>query len=642
MFTSYRNGQVINATLPGDAGDAINGTLKGLLQRVGLVSVLLSAFAGGAVGDGVADDTAALQAASDAVTTGGEIFVPKGTYLFTSLKMYAGQKWRCEEGAKFVWKNNGTSGAATGVAITLDADVPSGTPCYAAIYANQTGGPHDDIWIEHLELDCQGATQKDNTSFAGICTDNITNVHLTACRVYDCKPTVNHAGGHRAWTVLLHGFTRAHLHHNWFNNGGYDCVALRGTGASILVHTDNYYGDATFGSLQAAFGVSEIYGSNNEYRNTKNATTAHGFYNHGTSYICETGSKMYSQYGCAVNGFGDFGPDGSAATTETQLLDYTRDDFFSQFHCFVNCDMRSDSDQGVFWYNGRYVRNINVLGGRIIKTGSAGVAIKLIGEILTTGSPDVHLCGRYVTFDGVDVNQLTSSDLATISHFKDVIVRDCNVRKTGSNHGWALTGVTRFLIDGGASMGPGGDCRFLRLFRVNQDSLTVGCTQISIRNHRLLTNGSGAATWSYIFDCDSASSHGLFLMDNVDVRGAGAGSNHIFNTCTPDLTLGPCSFRNLIGVEGAAEPKRRGRTRLKGTATIPNGATSVVVTHYLAKCRPIVPADIRLNFAESPGAAKAVWVSAVDNAATDPTFTISCDTNPGADTDVSYDISIEA
>ena len=66
----------------------------------------------GAVGDGVADDTGAIQAALDASKDGGTIIIPKGVYLLSdSVKFYSNQHIKGEPGAILLQRDGNTGGA---------------------------------------------------------------------------------------------------------------------------------------------------------------------------------------------------------------------------------------------------------------------------------------------------------------------------------------------------------------------------------------------------------------------------------------------------------------------------------------------------------------------------------------------------
>jgi hypothetical protein len=72
------------ATLVGYGGSTVASTLDSLVAGAFGVNVKSAAF--GAVGDGVADDTAAIQAAYDSLTSGqGTIYFPAGIYNYTAL-----------------------------------------------------------------------------------------------------------------------------------------------------------------------------------------------------------------------------------------------------------------------------------------------------------------------------------------------------------------------------------------------------------------------------------------------------------------------------------------------------------------------------------------------------------------------------
>ncbi len=108
-----------------------------------------------AVGNGVTDDTAAIQAALSALTAGGEVYFPAGTYLISSQLTVANQYTRLvgssRYGALLYQTNlssnilNITGGFPTVQSLGL---AYSGTPVGgAAIYSNTSFGNYSDLYI---------------------------------------------------------------------------------------------------------------------------------------------------------------------------------------------------------------------------------------------------------------------------------------------------------------------------------------------------------------------------------------------------------------------------------------------------------------------------------------------------------------
>jgi hypothetical protein len=123
----------------------------------------------GAVGDGVADDTAAIRAAAAAASAGGTLYLPAGTYRWTAgdyLLELAADMWVRGDGA----------------ATVLQSD--SATP-FGAIYADGV----DRIRISDLTINCAGTGTSDPGDVAfhrGVrlidCTGvTVSNVHIADC-----------------------------------------------------------------------------------------------------------------------------------------------------------------------------------------------------------------------------------------------------------------------------------------------------------------------------------------------------------------------------------------------------------------------------------------------------------------------------
>lgn len=130
----------------------------------------------------------------------------------------------------------------------------------------------------------------------------------------------------------------------------------------------------------------------------------------------------------------------------------------------------------------------------------------------------------------------------------------------------------------------------------------------------------------------SASTTGGGAALNVDGRQVALSGNTFRGGFDETITLDPAPsavshLAVIFGNIGWA-------TQAKGTATLANGNTSIAVTHGLA----VTPAlhDIQITPQESLGSASEFRVTAVSST----TFTITVDTNPGADVDFSWRASV--
>lgn len=102
--TTHTDGQLISAAHQN------NLRLDVVTAQAGITNVKDPAH--GAVGDGVADDTAAIVAALAALPTGGILLFPSGTYKYVTAPNFAVAKLRIVGLGKVVWQFNGTGNAA--------------------------------------------------------------------------------------------------------------------------------------------------------------------------------------------------------------------------------------------------------------------------------------------------------------------------------------------------------------------------------------------------------------------------------------------------------------------------------------------------------------------------------------------------
>ena len=106
----------------------------------GWVSVTEKRFAGGARGDGVTDDTAAIVATQAALPSGGQVWFPRGTYRITSaLTPSSNTRWVGVPGASII-RNDNTAGG------------------HAISWVGSAGNRLENFWIDGLEIVGNGAS----------------------------------------------------------------------------------------------------------------------------------------------------------------------------------------------------------------------------------------------------------------------------------------------------------------------------------------------------------------------------------------------------------------------------------------------------------------------------------------------------
>ena len=144
----------------------------------------------GAVGDGVADDTAAIQAALDAshASGGGTVVIPNGTYLLSdAVRFYSNQHIIGEPGAVLLQKDG-----TTGVAYSSES---KGFCNLMRNYYNGAGGydATENVVIEGITFD--GGTQEENaTTTMGLCHSR--NIRVVGCTFVNGYSDSSHSNGH--------------------------------------------------------------------------------------------------------------------------------------------------------------------------------------------------------------------------------------------------------------------------------------------------------------------------------------------------------------------------------------------------------------------------------------------------------------
>jgi len=112
--TTFTSGTPVTKEWLNDVNDAV---------YAGMFNGAVSVKSYGAVGDGVTDDTAAIQAALDA-GAGGQVCVPPGTYLTTDALSIPSNTWFCGAGQGSIIKSNSLVNGGTGYSMR-QADVRS-------------------------------------------------------------------------------------------------------------------------------------------------------------------------------------------------------------------------------------------------------------------------------------------------------------------------------------------------------------------------------------------------------------------------------------------------------------------------------------------------------------------------------------
>lgn len=135
----------------------------------------------GARGDGIADDTLAIQAAIDgAATAGAQVYFPPGTYAVSPRK-FAGIPGVYGHNSVALFLRSGSKLSGSGIIKLKDGSIAgSGAVLGTADRADKTG-----IVIEDLEIDCNSA--KTRGKISGIVLLHASESRITNVFVHDCS-----------------------------------------------------------------------------------------------------------------------------------------------------------------------------------------------------------------------------------------------------------------------------------------------------------------------------------------------------------------------------------------------------------------------------------------------------------------------
>jgi hypothetical protein len=211
----------------------------------GIVSVLQF----GAVGDGVTDDTAAIQAAATAAAASGKtLFFPAGNYrLLSYLTLPSNTDWLGEVGTKFYLDPTMALGPSIG-----------GTP--RAISNSGT----ENIRLNSIEF---YSAKTGLTKAITICFQNVTSINISNCTFRTFGNSTYYAQG-----LIIFNSTGIHITNSVFTDCSGDGAALSNSCSQFFVSNNQFTNNGDWGFV-ASIGCSKgVVSGNLFYNNTSTAT----------------------------------------------------------------------------------------------------------------------------------------------------------------------------------------------------------------------------------------------------------------------------------------------------------------------------------------------------------------------------------
>lgn len=619
-----------------------------LFGLAGVVGTSVTSY--GAVGNGIANDTAAVQAAINAVAAagGGTVAIPAGVFLCDGIVLKQGVEL-VGQGITSEIKGRHAGVAATpswtSIGITNGngtyPDVPSGTPCYSLISVDQTGARKSAVAIRHIRVNGDGGVFgimngdiNPNASYALINTNNTVGMEIENVTAVQCAPDVGPTSTYRAWCLLINDCDYCKVIGGSYEVAGYDCIGARGVNCTNITLLNVRATDAYRGSFQSAYSVDGVfaYGCSFENGCTTGGSASHGFYFHGTRNVTAVNCSFYSANGAGFAAFGDTGANATANTHDSAgVLSFTRDldtagvgdedDRYSEFITLVGCKFRSGSSNCMS-LTSNYVRDVTVVGGSMEKLASDTAA-----TCFNFQADSATLQQRSITLSGVQIRQGTSASIGTATYVTQITLRDCVIEKSNnSNHGIAFTRCNGVRVLNNLFYGPGGGIYATRLLAnsgVQNTKVTVDGNQFFGSWQRsLCVDGTAVDEVTY-----TNNDHGSAISQpwRSDVSG---------NTT---LLCGKAAPTNLV-VFG-----NRGTTTVtdaRGTSTVANGTSSIAVTHGIGAGATAQPRTLTVNdVIITPTAPLRTAVSYAVSAISTTTFTVTTYDASGAAANVGADFT---
>jgi len=315
----------------------------------------------GAVGDGVTDDTAAIQAATtSAAATGNVVWFPAGIYrLLSAISLPSNTDWRGTSGSKIYLDPAMTLGAViAGVA--------------RAIYTQNT----QNLSFDSLEF---YSLKTGLTKSISVCFENPSNVQINNCVFRDFGNATYYAPG-----FLVFGGDELRFTNSKFQNCSGDGAALSNSCTNFFIEGNEFSSNSDWG-LAITIGCNKGIVSGNLFLN--NTSTATGS-DRCTNLVFSSNVMLNNEHGVRVCEFAD--------TVET-----------NQTIAITNNTIYNSAVAGVSIEKAQPLGLVTVIGNVISGSSNQGIRVVDAANISIVGNTIYSCTAAAILFEALTVGQET-------------------------------------------------------------------------------------------------------------------------------------------------------------------------------------------------------------------------------------------